>query len=119
MVYSTQNYWGFGLFPSSGVLGSRNTIRKLDLLPSSGERGEKTPTQFGPLERSSLNHWDQIQFLICCVFTPKDTGRWKMSKTPVIMCKVNGLVNTVLMMHNLQLNNYFIQYTIEFQLSTD
>jgi hypothetical protein len=41
MVCSTQNYWGFGLFPSSGVLGSTNTtFRKLDLFPSSGERGE-------------------------------------------------------------------------------
>jgi hypothetical protein len=55
MVYSTQNYWGFGLFPLSGVFGSRNTtFRKLDLFPSSGE-GEKTPTYLGPLiEISSL-----------------------------------------------------------------
>jgi hypothetical protein len=45
---STQNYWGFGLFLSSGVLGSRNTFQKLDLFPSSGEEGEKTPTQFDP-----------------------------------------------------------------------
>jgi hypothetical protein len=43
MVYSTQNYWVFGLFSSSGVLGSRNTFRKLDLLPSSGEEGRRLP----------------------------------------------------------------------------
>jgi hypothetical protein len=56
MVYSTQSYWGFGLFPSSGVLGSRNTtFWKLDLFPSSGEGGKKTPTQLGPLERANLN----------------------------------------------------------------
>jgi hypothetical protein len=49
MVYNTQNYWGFGLLPSSGVLGSRNTtFRKADLFPSSGEGGEDT--QFGPQE---------------------------------------------------------------------
>jgi hypothetical protein len=49
----------FGLFPLSGVLGSRNTtFRKLDLLLSSDERGEKTPTQLGPLERANLNHWN-------------------------------------------------------------
>jgi hypothetical protein len=36
----TQNYWSFGLFPSSGVLGSRNTMfQKMDLFPSSGEGG--------------------------------------------------------------------------------
>jgi hypothetical protein len=23
MVYNTQNYWVFGLFPSSGILGTR------------------------------------------------------------------------------------------------
>jgi hypothetical protein len=27
MVYSTQNYWDFGLLPSSGVLRSRGTRR--------------------------------------------------------------------------------------------
>jgi hypothetical protein len=33
-----QNYWVFGLFPSSGIL--ENTMfRKLDLFPSSGEGG--------------------------------------------------------------------------------
>jgi hypothetical protein len=38
MVYSTQNYSIFGIFTSSGVLGSRNTtFRKLDLFPSLGE----------------------------------------------------------------------------------
>jgi hypothetical protein len=30
-------------------------FRKLDLFPSSGKRGEKTPTQLGPLERANLN----------------------------------------------------------------
>jgi hypothetical protein len=34
-VYSTQNYCAFGLFPSSGVLGSRNTtFRKLSSPPA-------------------------------------------------------------------------------------
>jgi hypothetical protein len=43
----TQNYWDFGLFPSSGVLGSRRTtFRKL-------EGREKTP-QLGPLQRANL-----------------------------------------------------------------
>jgi hypothetical protein len=32
MVYNTQNYWVFGLFPSSGIL-ENTSFRKLDLLP--------------------------------------------------------------------------------------
>jgi hypothetical protein len=41
MVYNTQNYWVFGLFPSSDILENRNTMfQKQDLFPSSGE-GER------------------------------------------------------------------------------
>jgi hypothetical protein len=32
-------------------------FRKLDLFPSSGEGGEKTPTQLGSLKRANFNHW--------------------------------------------------------------
>jgi hypothetical protein len=57
MVYSTQSYLVLLLFPSSSVLGSRNTtFQKLDLFPSSGEGEEKTPTQLGSLERSSFRN---------------------------------------------------------------
>jgi hypothetical protein len=46
----------FGLFHRPVFYRLENTtFRKLDLLPSSGERGEKTPTQLGPLERANLN----------------------------------------------------------------
>jgi hypothetical protein len=42
MVYSTQNYWVFGLCPSSGILKLENTtFSNLDLFLSSGE-GEDT-----------------------------------------------------------------------------
>jgi hypothetical protein len=39
MVYNTQNYWVFGLCPSSGILETieNTTFRKLDLFPSSGD----------------------------------------------------------------------------------
>jgi hypothetical protein len=40
MLYNTQNYWVFGLFPLSGIL-ENTTFRKLDLFPSSGEGGGK------------------------------------------------------------------------------
>jgi hypothetical protein len=52
------------LFPSSCIPKS-TTFRKLDLFPSSGEGGEKTPTQLGPLERANLN------------LSIENTGRWK------------------------------------------
>jgi hypothetical protein len=52
MVYSTYSYCVFGLFISSGELGSRNTtFRKPDLFPSSGEGGEDTYS-VGPLRKS-------------------------------------------------------------------
>jgi hypothetical protein len=41
------DYWDYGLFPLSGILENM-MFRKLDLFPSSGEGGEKTPTQLGP-----------------------------------------------------------------------
>jgi hypothetical protein len=39
MVYNTQDYWGFGLCLSSGILETKKntTFRKLDLFPSSDE----------------------------------------------------------------------------------
>jgi hypothetical protein len=42
---TAQNYWVFGLFPSSGILENR----KLDLFPSSGEGGRKDIYSVGPL----------------------------------------------------------------------
>jgi hypothetical protein len=39
------------------VFQKNTTFRKLDLFPSSGEGGQKTPTQLGPSERANLNHW--------------------------------------------------------------
>jgi hypothetical protein len=44
MVYNTQNYWVFGLFPSSRILETKKLFLKLDLFPSSGE-GEDTWSQ--------------------------------------------------------------------------
>jgi hypothetical protein len=46
-----QNYWVFGLFPSSGIL-ENTTFRKLDLLLSSGEGGGEDTYSVGPLRKS-------------------------------------------------------------------
>jgi hypothetical protein len=57
MVYNTQNYWVFGLYPSSGILENRkHDVSETGPVSVLGE-GEKTPTQLGPLERANLNHW--------------------------------------------------------------
>jgi hypothetical protein len=50
MVYTTQKYWVFGLFPSSGIV-ENTTFRKLDMFPSSGE-GVGEDTSVGPHRKS-------------------------------------------------------------------
>jgi hypothetical protein len=52
MVHNTQNYWVFGLFPSSGIL-ENTTFRKLD---PQVKVGEKTPTQLVQCLRLALSH---------------------------------------------------------------
>jgi hypothetical protein len=47
MMYNTQNYWVFGLFPMSDIL-ENTTFRKLDLFSSSGEGGGENTNSFGP-----------------------------------------------------------------------
>jgi hypothetical protein len=51
MMYNTQNYWVFGLCPSSGIL-ENTTFRKLDLFPSSGVGGEEDTYLVEPLRKS-------------------------------------------------------------------
>jgi hypothetical protein len=56
MVYNTQNYWVFGLRPSSGILKIReHSVPETGYVFVLRWRGE-TPTLFGPLERADLNH---------------------------------------------------------------
>jgi hypothetical protein len=54
---ATQNNWVFGLFPSSGILGTRkhdvSETRSVSVLRFWG----KTATQLGPLDRANLNYW--------------------------------------------------------------
>jgi hypothetical protein len=53
MVYDVQDYWVFGLCPSSGILKTlKNTMfRKLDLFLSSGE-GTGDNYSVGPVRKS-------------------------------------------------------------------
>jgi hypothetical protein len=51
MMYNTQNYWVFVLFPSSGILETRkHNVSEIDLFPFSGE-GEDTYS-VGSLKKS-------------------------------------------------------------------
>jgi hypothetical protein len=56
VVYKTQNYWVYGLCPSSKIVNTRKMYQILDQFLSSGE-GMETLTVLGPLENSSLSHW--------------------------------------------------------------
>jgi hypothetical protein len=60
------------------------TFWKLDLFPSSGEEGEKTPTQLGPSEGANLNHWTWAfgLFLLCGVPGSRNTMFWKLNLFP-------------------------------------
>jgi hypothetical protein len=55
MVDDTQNYLGFGLLPSSGILGNRGHDVSKTGSVSVFRWERKTPTQLGPLERDNLN----------------------------------------------------------------
>jgi hypothetical protein len=74
MVHHAQNYWVFGLFPSSGILGTRKhdvsetgSVPVLRCLPPAPEYGN-------------------MQFPKRRVFSSSyNTGRWKKSKNPVIL----------------------------------
>jgi hypothetical protein len=85
MVYNTQNYWGFGLCPQSGIVNTSQYIVSKTVSVSILKRGGKAPTLFGPLERANLNHWcllshlrketDPVSEMICfLVFRITDAG---------------------------------------------
>jgi hypothetical protein len=60
------NYWVLGLFPSSSILESRkHDVSETGSVSVLRRRGEKIPTQLGPLETVNLNHWKPL--LILCV----------------------------------------------------
>jgi hypothetical protein len=81
--YFSQNYWVFGLFPSSGILENRkDDVSETGSVSLLRWRGEKTPSQLGPLEKANLNHW-------------LSSGRWTKSKNPVILCVIHHRQNTL------------------------
>jgi hypothetical protein len=52
-----QNYWVFGLSPSSGFLGNRKHDVSETGSVSVRRCGGNTPTHLGTLDRVNLNHW--------------------------------------------------------------
>jgi hypothetical protein len=65
----TQNYWVFGLCPSSGILGTRkHNISETGSVFRPQARGwRKTCTQLGPLEGANLNHWTTLVRFITAI----------------------------------------------------
>jgi hypothetical protein len=57
MIYNTENYWAFGLFPSSGILETRKQRFGNWICSHPQVRGGKTPTQLSSLGRANFNHW--------------------------------------------------------------
>jgi hypothetical protein len=59
MVYVVQIYWAcFGLYPSSCMWKTKyHNVSETGSVSVLRWMGEHKPTQLGPLERASLNHW--------------------------------------------------------------
>jgi hypothetical protein len=59
MVYVVQSYWAyFGLYPSSCMWKTKdNNVSEIGSVSVLRWMGQDKPTQLGPLERASLNHW--------------------------------------------------------------
>jgi hypothetical protein len=57
MVYNTQNYRVFGIFPLSSILETIKHDVSKTWSVSILRWGGKARTQLGPLERAKLNHW--------------------------------------------------------------
>jgi hypothetical protein len=60
MVYDVQNYEVyFGLYPSSGICDKKSQRSETGSVSVLRWMGQGRPTQLGPLERASLNHWTE------------------------------------------------------------
>jgi hypothetical protein len=57
MVHNTQNYWGFNVCPSSGILKTKkHNVAETGIFFRPLVRRE-THTMLGPLKITNLNHW--------------------------------------------------------------
>jgi hypothetical protein len=102
MVHNTQIYWVLRLFPSSDILENRKHDVSETVSVSFLRWGGKTPTQLGPLESLEVSSFEATQLSRCLPPSSEDgnrssfrnvvfsilqnTGRWKKSKNPIILC---------------------------------
>jgi hypothetical protein len=86
VVYNTENYWVFGLCPSSGILKTRKTQgfgNWTCFLPQ--VRDGETPTLLGPLERAGeKTETDPVSETLCSLVL-RIPYEWTKSKNPVIL----------------------------------
>jgi hypothetical protein len=88
MVCHTQNYWGFGHFPSSGVLGTKKTRRFRNWISFRPQVWGKTPTHLGPLDRANLNHCIQLSRYLPP--TPEEGNRSIFETSCFLVLKIPG-----------------------------
>jgi hypothetical protein len=63
MVYAVQNYKPyFGLHPSSGICKTKHHVSETGSVSVLWWMVQDRPTQLGPLERASFNHWITSSF---------------------------------------------------------
>jgi hypothetical protein len=72
-----QDYWVFGLCPSSGILETRKqNFSETGSVSVLRWGGGKTPTLLSPLERANLNHRSSLMFSQQWRFTLWSCGSW-------------------------------------------
>jgi hypothetical protein len=73
MVYAVQNYKVyFGLYPSSGIYDKNHSVSETGSVSVLRWMGQDRPTQLGPLERASLNHWIRNVVIFCHIYQTMD-----------------------------------------------
>jgi hypothetical protein len=79
MLYRTTGLMDFIHRPAFKRRKQKNTtFRRLDLSPSSGVWDKIKPTQLGPLEGASLNHWTQLSRFSLVPYT----WGWRQIQSP-------------------------------------
>jgi hypothetical protein len=113
-----QKYWGFGLFPSSGILGTRkHDVSETASVSVLRCDGGKTPTQLGPSDRANLNHWTphlktetDPASETSCFLVPRISDDGKKSKNPVFLNVIHHRQNPL---ESTKLNIYFINDSVK------
>jgi hypothetical protein len=86
MVYVVQSYWAcVGLYPSSCMWKTKDhNVSETGSVSVLRWMGQDKPTQVGPLESASLNHWAQLSRFI--LPHPPEDGDRSSLRNVVVFC---------------------------------